>query len=165
MLSHNVRGRCWWYVSRHWTSPPIFHYMLLWCDRCWQRNSLTERHMTQKLIWNKGVEMNSSVQKNIAPTDIHRHLLSICGDKQWMWAQWGGGFCFSAVETVTMDHLRCCMQCSMQALVYLVYHSCKAQMIFSDKYSNISDKYCHFHWKEGEPMQPTVLSDDQREII
>ena len=28
--------------------------------------------------------------------------------KQWMWAQWGGGWCISAVVTATVDHLHWC---------------------------------------------------------
>ena len=29
MLSHNIRGGCWWYGSRGWAFLPIFHYILL----------------------------------------------------------------------------------------------------------------------------------------
>jgi len=29
MLAHNIRGRCWWYGSRGWIFPPMFHYILL----------------------------------------------------------------------------------------------------------------------------------------
>ena len=32
MLAHSVRGQCWWYGSRGWAFPPVFHYMLLPCD-------------------------------------------------------------------------------------------------------------------------------------
>jgi len=27
--------------------------------------------------------------EKMAPTDIHWHLVNICGDKHWVWAQWG----------------------------------------------------------------------------
>ena len=61
-----------WYSSRGWSSPMIFHYILLLCDRRQQRGSLTKWCLTWKYAWSKGVELNSSTQKNI----------------QWMWAQW-----------------------------------------------------------------------------
>ena len=40
MLAYDIRGRCRWYGSRGCTFPPIFHYMLLLCDRWQQRGSL-----------------------------------------------------------------------------------------------------------------------------
>lgn len=33
MLVHNIRGEWWWYDSRGWIFPSIFHYILLLCDR------------------------------------------------------------------------------------------------------------------------------------
>ena len=37
LSAHDIRGGCWWYSSRSWTFPPIFHYILLLCDRWQQR--------------------------------------------------------------------------------------------------------------------------------
>ena len=55
---------------------PIFHYMLLQCDRWQQRGTLTDQYLTWKWVWSKNVPLNSG---RIAPTDIHRHLLNIGG--------------------------------------------------------------------------------------
>ena len=40
-LAHDIRGGCWWYSSRGWAFPPVFHHMLLLCDRWQQRGTLT----------------------------------------------------------------------------------------------------------------------------
>ena len=50
MMSHDIRGRWWWYSSRGWTFPPRFCYILLPCDRWQQRGSLTEWCLTWKCI-------------------------------------------------------------------------------------------------------------------
>ena len=43
--------RYWWYGSRGWTFPAIFHYMVLPCDRWQQRGILLEWHLAWKYIW------------------------------------------------------------------------------------------------------------------
>jgi len=102
LLAHSVRGRCWWYGSRGRTFPPISHYLLLLYDSWQQRGSLTEWHLIWKCMW--GTEFLYA--ENMAPTDIHQHLLNTA--EQWMWAQWGGGWCISVVTTVTVGQLCCC---------------------------------------------------------
>ena len=100
MLAHNIRGRRWWCGSRGWTFPPIFHYMLLPCDRWQQRGSLAKRCLTWKCLWSKGVSLNSSVQKKngrLTLTDTYGTFLET---KQKTWTQWGGGWCTSAVVTM-----------------------------------------------------------------
>jgi len=62
MLTYNVRGRCWWYGSRGWTFPPIFHYILLPCDKWQQKGSLT-KCLTWECVWSKDVSLNSSMWK------------------------------------------------------------------------------------------------------
>ena len=79
ILAHNVRGGCQWYGSRGWTFPPIFHYILLLCDRWQQRGSLTKWCQPWKCIWSNSVSMNSSMQKKMAPTDIPWCLLNVYG--------------------------------------------------------------------------------------
>ena len=81
MLPHYVRGGCWWDGSRGWTFLPIFHYVLLLCDRGQQRGRLSEWHLTWKCLWSKGVSLNFSMWKKTAPTDIHLHLLNSYGDQ------------------------------------------------------------------------------------
>ena len=102
MLADNIRGGCWWYSSRGWTFPPIFCYILLLCNRWQQRGSLTEWHLTWKCGWSKGGSLNSSMQKIVAPLKFN-----VNGD-QWVWAQWGCGWCVSTVAAVTVGHLFWC---------------------------------------------------------
>ena len=54
--------------------------VLLPCNRWQQRGRLTEWCLTWKYIWSKGVPLNSSMQKKMASSAIHRHLLNIYGD-------------------------------------------------------------------------------------
>lgn len=63
MLGHNVRGQWWWYSSWGWTFQLIFHDILLLCDRWLQRGCLIKWCLTQKCIWSKGMELNSSMWK------------------------------------------------------------------------------------------------------
>ena len=67
---HDIRSGCWCYHIRGWTFPPVFPYMLLPCGRWQQRGSLAEWHLTQKCFWSKGMELNSSMQKN---SGTHSH--------------------------------------------------------------------------------------------
>ena len=57
LLAQGSRGRYWCDGSRDWTTPPIFHYMLMLCDRWQQRGSLTKCCLEQKCIWSKGVSL------------------------------------------------------------------------------------------------------------
>jgi len=84
MLTHEVRGRCWWYGSRGWTFLPILHYILLHCDRWQQRGSPTVS-MKQ---WCVTDSLISQCKKKIAPFDICWHLLNICGDQTVYVRQW-----------------------------------------------------------------------------
>ena len=54
MLTHGITGRCW---QQRLNLPTIFHHILLLCDRCQQRGTLTNWHLKKK--------------KKKAPTDIH----------------------------------------------------------------------------------------------
>ena len=91
MLIHNIRGRQWWYGSRGWIFPPVFHYMLLLCDRWQQRGSLTKWHLTWKYIWSKGVGLNSSMLKIAHPltftNDGCEHSEAVGGVFQQWWQQ------------------------------------------------------------------------------
>jgi len=74
MSAHDIRGGCWWYGNRVWTFPPIFHYVLLPCDRWQQRDSQTKWHLTWKCIWSKGVSLNPFMWKN--GTHWHSSMLA-----------------------------------------------------------------------------------------
>ena len=100
MLTHDIRGRWWWYGSTGWTFPPTFHYILLLCDRWQQRGSLTNWHLTWKCMWNKGegVSLNSPMWKKMALIDIDLHKLNIYGDQtvdvnsvRWWVVHFSGG--------------------------------------------------------------------------
>ena len=97
MLGHNNRGRWWWNGSRGWTFTPIFHYMLLPCDRRQQR-SLTKWRLAWKCGWSKGVSLNSSMQKKKwHPLTFINAFWMFMETEKWICAQWGSGWCVSAV--------------------------------------------------------------------
>ena len=81
MMTDNIRCRCWWYSSRGWTFPPLFHYILLLCDRWQNRGSLTKCHLTWKCGWSKDASLYSSMQKKIVPIDLCWLLLNGYGDQ------------------------------------------------------------------------------------
>jgi len=108
ILAHDVRGRYWWYGSRGWTFPPIFHYMLLPCDRWQYRGSLTEWCLTWKSVWSKDVTEFLHAEKKWHPLTFINSCWTFMKTKHWMWAQWGSGWCGSAVVTSTVAHLCWC---------------------------------------------------------
>ena len=87
MLVHNVWGECWWYSSRDWSFPPIFHYMLLRCDRWQQRGSLTKCCIKKKCVWSKSVSWNSCIRKTWLLLIIVDNYWTFVEPKQWIWAQ------------------------------------------------------------------------------
>jgi len=52
-------------------------------------------------VWSKGVLLNSSVQKKWHPLTFIDTFWMLTETKQWMQAQWGGGWCVSVVVTAT----------------------------------------------------------------
>ena len=64
-----------------WTFLTIFHYILLLFARWQQRGSLTKWCLIWKCVWSKGVSLNSSMWKKMAPIDIHQHLLYVYEDE------------------------------------------------------------------------------------
>ena len=58
--------------------------------------------------------------EEMVPIDTHWHLLNVDRDRKWMWAQWGRGWCISAVVTVTVVSSTGADfdECGMQALVH-----------------------------------------------
>jgi hypothetical protein len=98
MLSHDVRGRCWWYGSRGWTFPPI-----IFNSCCRSTDS------SRGTVWQNGVWYESAYEteechrippwgKEIASVDIHRRLLNGYGDQIV-----GGGRYVSAVTTMIWE--------------------------------------------------------------
>ena len=105
-LTHDIGGGCWWYGSRGWTFPPASHYGLLLCDGWQQRGSLTKWRLTWNCKWSKGVSLNSFMQKAFHPLAFIDTCWTFLESKQWMWAQWGDGWCSSAL--VAVGHLCWC---------------------------------------------------------
>ena len=112
-VGHTVRGGCWWHGSSVWTFLPIFWYILLPCERWQQRGSLTEWHLTWECIGSRGVLLNCSLWIKLHPLTFIDACWMFLETNQWMWALWGGGWCDSTVETVTVGHLHWC--CFLQA--------------------------------------------------
>ena len=128
MLAYDIRGgRCWWYSSRGWTFPPVFHYISLPCDRWQQSGTLTQRHLTEVRRKHRCVnellhaEKNGTHWHSPAPAECqwrpnsgceHREAAAVClssGDKDvknkprsgWpcrLLVVWHAGFCLSLVK-------------------------------------------------------------------
>ena len=120
-MAYNVRGRWWWYGSRGWTFPPIFHYILLPYDRWQQRGGLRKLQLTWKCLWTNAVSLNSSMQKK-------RHAFTFTDacwsfwrpNSEFQHTQWGTGCCVSVLATVIESHLHWCRfyECGMQTPVH-----------------------------------------------
>ena len=102
MLSHDARGGCWWDSRRGWTFSPIFHYVLLLCDRWQQRGSLAQWCLIWKCVWSKGVALNSSVQNKWHPPTVIDACWTAVETKQWKLEQGGCEWCVSIVATAQM---------------------------------------------------------------
>ena len=72
---------CWRDGSNGWAFPPICCYILFLCDARQQRGSLTEWQLTWKCVWSKGLSLNSSMWKKMAPIDIPWCLLNVYADQ------------------------------------------------------------------------------------
>ena len=107
-----IRKFFWCWVMSHWkrcfrsgTSEP--HYVLLPCDRWQQSGSLTERRLTWKWVWSKGVELNCSMQKKLCLPTLTDACWMFMEATQWMRAQWSRAWCVSTV--VMVGHLCWCL--------------------------------------------------------
>ena len=130
MLAHDIRGRCWWYGRRSWTFSPIFCYILLSCNRWHQRGSLTKGHLTWTYIWCKGVSLNYSMWEKLHSLTFIDACWTVMKIKKWMWAQWGSGWCVSAVVTVVWNTSHVQDGCAQ-----LVHH--KMKYIFISSFTRI----------------------------
>ena len=73
---------------RGWSFPPVFHYILLLCDRWQQRGNLTKWHLTWKWVCSESVSLHSSVRKKWHSLTFILAFWTYMESKQWMWAQW-----------------------------------------------------------------------------
>ena len=79
--------------------PSHQYFTVLLCDRWQQRGSLTKWCLTWKYVWSKGVSLDSSMLKKWHPLAFIDACWMSMETKQWVWAQWGGGWCISTVVT------------------------------------------------------------------
>ena len=102
MLACDIRVGCWWYGSRGWTFLSIFHYTWLTCDRWQHRGGMRKWCLIWECVRSKCVSPNSSMWKKWHPLTFINTCWTSMETKQWLWAQWDGGWCFEAVATATM---------------------------------------------------------------
>ena len=67
--------------------------MLLLCDRWQQRGTLTKQFPTWKCVWSKDLSLSSSMWRKWYQLIFMDACWMFMQTKQWMWAQWGGGWC------------------------------------------------------------------------
>ena len=61
--------------------PPVFHYMLLPCDRWQQRGTLTKCHLNMEVWIEQSCVTEFLHEEKIAPTGTQRHLLKVSGNQ------------------------------------------------------------------------------------
>ena len=88
---------CWWYGSRGWIFQPVFHYILLPCNRWLQRSNVTKQTSHTEVHTKKRYVTEFLHAEKIAPTDIHWCLLNVDGDQPTDVSTVRGGWCISAV--------------------------------------------------------------------
>ena len=71
----------WHYMLNVLTNIPL-NFVAMQQQMTAEGHSLTKWCLTWKCRWCKDVQLNSSMQKQIAPTDIHQSLLSVYGDQK-----------------------------------------------------------------------------------
>ena len=90
---------------------PSCQYSITFCFCVTDGNrgsSLRVWHLTWKCIWSKDVSLTSSMQKKWHSLTFIDTCWMLMETKQWMLAQWGGGWCVSAVVTATVGDLHWC---------------------------------------------------------
>ena len=62
---------------------PAHQYFIQFCCHATDgsRGTITKQCLTKKCTRSKGLSPNPPMQKNMAPTDIHQHLLNFDGDR------------------------------------------------------------------------------------
>ena len=93
MLTHGVRGRCWWYGSRGQTFQ---QYFVIFCCCVTDGSKMTKWCLIWKCLWSKGVEFNSSMLEKLHPLAFTDACWMFMTSKQCTWMQWGGRWCVSA---------------------------------------------------------------------
>ena len=98
ILAHNIRGGCLWQQRLNLPTNIPLHFVALW------------QYGSRGAVWQNGFwhgrAYKARISNWIPPYRKKWHLLTLIDDcwmfqetKQWMWAQWGGGQCISAVVT------------------------------------------------------------------
>jgi hypothetical protein len=101
MLFQKVRGGCWWYDSRGWTFPLI---VCKFCCRATDSSgALGQINAWHGNAYEAEAPLNSSISKKFYSLTFVDGCWTCPEIKQWMWAQWGGGWCVSVVATVIWE--------------------------------------------------------------
>jgi len=132
----------WWYGSRSWTFWPIFHYILLPCNRWQQKGSLTKWHLTWRSVWSKGVEVNSSMLKKWHSWTFTDTCWTLMEIKQRMTEQRSSGWCVSAVAIAMwkISHV-------LDSHALLSHHKMKSILISSSsRISRLRPANCLLSW-------------------
>ena len=88
-MTHKIRGRCWWYGSTGWTNT-LLHFVATWQNGTWHGSAYEAKMCCWIPLWGKKWH----------PLTFIVACWMFMNTKQWMWAQWGGGYYIAAVETL-----------------------------------------------------------------
>ena len=77
-------------------APPL---ILSCCATDGSRGILAKWHMTWKCTWSKGLSLYSFMREIWHSFTFTNACWMHVETKQWMWAQWSGGWCISTVVT------------------------------------------------------------------
>jgi len=87
------------------TNIPL-HFVAVWQMAAEGHSDRMVSDMEERMKQRYGTEfLCVEKMQQLSFTDVCWTFLE---DKEWMWAQWGSGWCISAVATATEDHLCCC---------------------------------------------------------
>lgn len=92
MLTHDIRGGCWWYSRRGWSFP--YSITFCCCAAGGSRGAVWQKGMWYGSVY---VSLNSSLWKKWHPLTFNNTCWVFVETKQWM--QWNSGWCISAVLT------------------------------------------------------------------
>ena len=140
------------------TFPPIFHYVILPCNRWQQRGSLTKWGLMWKCGWSKGVSLNSSMWKKCHPltsvsacstllkTKQCEHSGIVGGAfQQWWQQQWVTSAC-----TAFYKH-------GLQALVHC-WWKCRANGgDYVEKVFSCLSLHCCHYWNSAETFTSCIF--------
>ena len=118
ILTHGVRGRCWWDSSRGPTFPPTvpFHVVDVW--QMAEEGRLTEWCLTWECGWSSGEELNSSMRKEWHPLTFTDICVCLWRPSNGYEHSGGWGVCFSSDNSGSTSAGAGFYKHSMQAIMH-----------------------------------------------